>query len=80
MMIKNNSVSSEFPATPIPMPKEVQEQIINIGFVLRFHKHSEKRVIMETVFHHKLLSSNINIKLFSWHEIITIGFLHHAFN
>lgn len=29
MMIKNNSVSSEFPATPIPKPKEAQEQISN---------------------------------------------------
>lgn len=30
MMNKNNSVSTGFPATPIPMPKDVEEQISNI--------------------------------------------------
>lgn len=29
MMIKNNRVSSEFPATPILMSKDVQEQTSN---------------------------------------------------
>lgn len=51
MMNKNNSVSTGFPATPIPMPKDVEEQIGNNLIVLRFHKRDEKRVTMETVFH-----------------------------
>lgn len=28
-MNKNNSVSAEFPATPVPMSKDVEEQISN---------------------------------------------------
>lgn len=47
MMNKNNSGTAGVPATPISIPKDVEEQSLSNWCVLRFSKRSERRVAME---------------------------------